>query len=149
VTVESGIATAAPALDQPVPDLPDQAVDFVQLLTPEGERIDHPDYPLDLSADDIRSMYRDLVLVRTIDTVAISLQRQGDLGIWASLLGQEAAQIGSGRALSPDDMVFPTYREHGVAWCRGIDPVKLLELYRGVSHGGWAPRSTSSVCTRS
>jgi pyruvate dehydrogenase E1 component alpha subunit len=84
-------------------------------------------------------MYRDLVLVRRIDTEAISLQRQGELGIWASLLGQEAAQIGSGRALSPDDMAFPTYREHGVAWCRGIDPVKLLELYRGVSHGGWAP----------
>jgi 2-oxoisovalerate dehydrogenase E1 component alpha subunit len=140
VTVESGAATTAvPALDQPAPDLPDQAGDFVQLLTPEGERIDHPDYPLDLSADDIRSMYRDLVLVRTIDTAAISLQRQGELGIWASLLGQEAAQIGSGRALSPDDMVFPTYREHGVAWCRGIDPVKLLVLYRGVSHGGWAP----------
>jgi 2-oxoisovalerate dehydrogenase E1 component alpha subunit len=140
VTVESGAATtAAPALDQPAPDLPDQAGEFVQLLTPEGERIDRPDYPLDLSADDIRSMYRDLVLVRAIDTVAISLQRQGELGIWASLLGQEAAQIGSGRALSPDDMVFPTYREHGVAWCRGIDPVKLLELYRGVSHGGWAP----------
>jgi len=140
VTVESGAATtAAAALDQPVPDTPDQSGDFIQLLTPEGERIDHPDYPLDLSADDIRNMYRDLVLVRTIDTVAISLQRQGELGIWASLLGQEAAQIGSGRALSPDDMVFPTYREHGVAWCRGIDPVKLLELYRGVSHGGWAP----------
>ena len=140
MTVESGAATTAvPALDQPAPDTPDQAGDFVQLLTPEGERIDHPDYPLDLSADDIRNMYRDLVLVRTIDTVAISLQRQGELGIWASLLGQEAAQIGSGRALSPDDMVFPTYREHGVAWCRGIDPVKLLELYRGVSHGGWAP----------
>ena len=140
MTVESGAATtAAPALDQPTPDAPDQAGEFVQLLTPEGERIEHPDYPLDLSADDIRSMYRDLVLVRAIDTVAISLQRQGELGIWASLLGQEAAQIGSGRALSPDDMVFPTYREHGVAWCRGIDPVKLLELYRGVSHGGWAP----------
>jgi 2-oxoisovalerate dehydrogenase E1 component alpha subunit len=140
VTVESGAATtAASALDPPAPDTPDQAGEFIQLLTPEGERIDHPDYPLDLSADDIRAMYRDLVLVRTIDTVAISLQRQGELGIWASLLGQEAAQIGSGRALSPEDMVFPTYREHGVAWCRGIDPVKLLELYRGVSHGGWAP----------
>jgi len=140
VTVESGAATTAvTALDQPALDTTDQAGDFVQLLTPEGERIDHPDYPLDLSADDIRNMYRDLVLVRTIDTVAISLQRQGELGIWASLLGQEAAQIGSGRALSPGDMVFPTYREHGVAWCRGIDPVKLLELYRGVSHGGWAP----------
>jgi pyruvate dehydrogenase E1 component alpha subunit len=141
VTVESGAATtAAPALDQPAPDTPDQAGEFIQLLTPEGERIEHPDYPLDLSADEITGLYRDLVLVRTIDTVAISLQRQGELGIWASLLGQEAAQIGSGRALSPDDMVFPTYREHGVAWCRGIDPVKLLELYRGVSHGGWAPQ---------
>jgi len=140
VTVESGAATtAAPVLDQPVPDTPDQTGEFIQLLTPEGERIDHPDYPLDLSGDAIAGLYRDLVLVRTIDTVAISLQRQGELGIWASLLGQEAAQIGSGRALSPDDMVFPTYREHGVAWCRGIDPVKLLELYRGVSHGGWAP----------
>jgi pyruvate dehydrogenase E1 component alpha subunit len=140
VTVESGAATtAALTLNQPAPDTPDQAGEFIQLLTPEGERIDHPDYPLDLSAADIRSMYQDLVLVRTIDTVAISLQRQGELGIWASLLGQEAAQIGSGRALSPQDMVFPTYREHGVAWCRGIDPVKLLQLYRGVSHGGWDP----------
>jgi 2-oxoisovalerate dehydrogenase E1 component alpha subunit len=140
VTVESGAATtAAPLLDQPAPDTPDQTGEFIQLLTPEGERIDHPDYPLDLSAADIKGLYRDLVLVRRIDTVAISLQRQGELGIWASLLGQEAAQIGSGRALSPRDMVFPTYREHGVAWCRGIDPVKLLELYRGVSHGGWAP----------
>ena len=36
-------------------------------------------------------------------------------------------------------MVFPTYREHGVAWCRGLDPMKLLELFRGVSHGGWDP----------
>ena len=164
MTVESGAATTAaqsqptqsqptqaqpaqshqalsqqPLADQPPPDRPDQAGAFIQLLTPEGERIDHPDYPLDLSAADIRDMYRDLVLVRRIDTEAIALQRQGELGIWASCLGQEAAQIGSARALSPDDMVFPTYREHGVAWCRGIDPVKLLGLYRGVSHGGWAP----------
>jgi 2-oxoisovalerate dehydrogenase E1 component alpha subunit len=134
VTVESGAATTTALSDEPVPEQ-----GLVQLLTPEGERIDHPDYPLELSADDIRSMYRDLVLVRRVDTEAISLQRQGELGIWASLLGQEAAQVGSGRALAADDMVFPTYREHGVAWCRGIDPVKLLELYRGVSHGGWAP----------
>jgi 2-oxoisovalerate dehydrogenase E1 component alpha subunit len=145
VTVESGAATTAalhhqaqPHQTQPAPEVPDQE-GFVQLLTPEGERIEHPDYTVDLSAADIRDMYRDLVLVRRIDTEAIALQRQGELGIWASLLGQEAAQIGSARSLGPQDMVFPTYREHGVAWCRGIDPVKLLELYRGVNHGGWAP----------
>jgi 2-oxoisovalerate dehydrogenase E1 component alpha subunit len=118
-----------------------ESAEFVQLLTPEGERIDHPEYPLDISAEEVRALYRDLVLVRRIDFEAIALQRQGELGIWASLLGQEAAQVGSGRALAPADMAFPTYREHGVAWCRGLDPTKLLELFRGVSHGGWDPRA--------
>ena len=116
-----------------------ESAELIQLLTPEGERVEHPDYPLDISAEEIRGLYRDLVLVRRIDYEAISLQRQGELGIWASLLGQEAAQVGSGRALAAKDMAFPTYREHGVAWCRGLDPAKLLGLFRGVSHGGWDP----------
>ena len=63
-----------------------------------------------------------MVLTRRFDAEATTLQRQGELGLWASLLGQEAAQIGSGRALRDDDYVFPTYREHGVAWCRGRRP---------------------------
>ena len=137
VETDGGV-TAAPgsgSLDRPAGSRPQ----LVQLLTPEGERTEHPDYPLDLSAEEVKGLYRDLVLVRRIDTEAISLQRQGELGIWASLLGQEAAQIGSGRALTSRDMAFPTYREHGVAWCRGLDPVRLLELFRGVSHGGWDP----------
>ena len=117
-----------------------ESAELIQLLTPEGERVEHPDYPLEISAEEIKALYRDLVLVRRIDFEAIALQRQGELGIWASLLGQEAAQVGSGRALGPRDMAFPTYREHGVAWCRGLDPTKLLELFRGVSHGGWDPK---------
>jgi 2-oxoisovalerate dehydrogenase E1 component alpha subunit len=138
VTVnDAGRAASADSL--PTSGQPESA-EFVQLLTPEGERIDHPDYPLEISAAQVRALYRDLVLVRRIDFEAIALQRQGQLGIWASLLGQEAAQVGSGRALGPRDMAFPTYREHGVAWCRGLDPTKLLELYRGVSHGGWDPK---------
>jgi 2-oxoisovalerate dehydrogenase E1 component alpha subunit len=113
--------------------------DLVQLLTPEGQRLEHPDYPLEITDDELRSLYRDLALVRRFDTEATALQRQGELGIWASLLGQEAAQIGSGRALEPDDMAFPTYREHGVAWCRGVEPENLLQLFRGVNFGGWDP----------
>ncbi len=125
----------------PDPGRPAESAELIQLLTPEGERVSHPDYPLDITTDEVRSLYRDLVIVRRIDFEAIALQRQGELGIWASLLGQEAAQVGSGRALGPRDMAFPTYREHGVAWCRGLDPARLLELFRGVSHGGWDPRA--------
>ncbi|MQY04858.1 pyruvate dehydrogenase (acetyl-transferring) E1 component subunit alpha [Actinomadura macrotermitis] len=113
--------------------------ELVQLLTPEGERVEHPDYPLDVTAEELRALYRDLVVVRRIDLEAVALTRQGELGIWASLLGQEAAQIGSGRALGEHDMVFPTYREHGVAWCRQVEPLNLLGLFRGVNHGGWDP----------
>ena len=116
--------------------------ELVQLLTPEGERVPNPEYDdliADLTDDDYRDLYRDLVLVRRIDLEATALQRQGELGIWASLLGQEAAQVGSGRALRPRDMAFPTYREHGVAWCKGVDPLRLLGLFRGASNGGWDP----------
>jgi 2-oxoisovalerate dehydrogenase E1 component alpha subunit len=109
----------------------------IQLLTPEGERVEHPRYPVD--DVDLRGMYRDMVLVRRIDNEAVALQRQGELALWAPLLGQEAAQIGSARALSPRDMAFPSYREHGVAWCRGLEPARLLELFRGVTNGAWDP----------
>src|ERR1044071_3152916 len=81
---------------------PSEGPDFVQLLTPEGERVEHPDYALDISDDEMRGLYRDLALVRRWDVEATALQRQGELGIWASLLGEEAAQVGAGRAMAPD-----------------------------------------------
>jgi 2-oxoisovalerate dehydrogenase E1 component alpha subunit len=120
----------------------DGGPELVQLLNPDGERVHHPEYSQfaeHLTGEDLRGLYRDLALVRRVDTEATALQRQGELGIWASLLGQEAAQVGSGRAMAPQDYAFPTYREHGVAWCRGIDPLNLLGLFRGVNHGGWDP----------
>ncbi|GIH13301.1 pyruvate dehydrogenase (acetyl-transferring) E1 component subunit alpha [Rugosimonospora africana] len=113
--------------------------EFVQLLNPEGERVEHPEYSVDFSDEEYRDLYRDLVIVRKLDKEATALQRQGELAIWASLLGQEAAQVGSGRALRPQDMAFPTYREHGVLYCRGIDPIMPLSLFRGVDYGGWDP----------
>ncbi|MDS1270079.1 pyruvate dehydrogenase (acetyl-transferring) E1 component subunit alpha [Lipingzhangella sp. LS1_29] len=111
----------------------------MQLLSENGEFHEHPEYPLDLDSEQLRALYRDLVLVRRIDSEAVLLQRTGELGLWASLLGQEAAQVGSARALHSQDMVFPSYREHGVAWCRGVEPRQLLEMWRGVSNGGWDP----------
>src|SRR3954470_11136559 len=123
------------------PHLPQQP-DLIQLLTPEGERVEHPDYALDISDEDLRGLYRDLALVRRWDVEATALQRQGELGIWASLLGQEAAQVGAGRALAPTDTAFPTYREHGVAWARDVDPLHVMSLFRGVDHGGWDPVAT-------
>lgn len=113
---------------------------MVRLLGPDGSRIDHPDYPLAIDDDQLRGLLRDMILVRRIDAEAIALQRQGELGLWPSLLGQEGAQIGAGRALRTQDMVFPSYREHGVAWCREVDPLHLMSLFRGVDlAGGWDP----------
>ncbi|MGO1317294.1 MAG: pyruvate dehydrogenase (acetyl-transferring) E1 component subunit alpha [Cellulomonadaceae bacterium] len=102
-----------------------------ELAAPYAERVAHLDHA------DIRDLYRDMVLVRRFDTEATALQRQGELGLWAQCLGQEAAQIGSGRALAPQDYAFPSYREHGVALTRGLDLPEILQLFRGVDHGGW------------
>jgi 2-oxoisovalerate dehydrogenase E1 component alpha subunit len=133
-------STPVPAMATGVATSTTAGPELVQLLTPEGERVSHPDYDVDLTDAEYRELYRDLVLVRRIDVEATALQRQGELGIWAALLGQEAAQVGSGRALRSQDFAFPTYREHGVAWCRGVDPLRLLGLFRGVSNGGWDPQ---------
>jgi pyruvate dehydrogenase E1 component alpha subunit len=123
----------------------DGGPDLVQLLTPEGERVPDPrfdPYAADVDVERLKDLYRDLVLVRRFDREGNALQRQGQLGIWVPLLGQEAAQIGAGRAMQPQDMAFPSYREHGVAWCRGVDPTELLGIFRGTDHGSWDPRAT-------
>jgi len=110
------------------------------MLTPSGERLACPAYDsrvAHLDADALRGLYRDIVLVRRFDTESTALQRQGELGLFTPALGQEAAQVGSARALAPQDYVFPSYREHGVAHVRGLDLVDLLRQFRGVDHGGW------------
>jgi 2-oxoisovalerate dehydrogenase E1 component alpha subunit len=115
---------------------------LVQLISVDGQRtVGCPFWDLvaDVDAAQLRNLYRDLVLVRRIDAEGMALQRQGELALWAPLLGQEAAQVGSARALRPDDFVFPSYREHGVAYCRGVDPVAMLRLWRGAGLSGWDP----------
>lgn len=114
--------------------------ELTQLLTPEGERVPSPRfdrYVDDIDTEALKGLYRDMVLVRRADREANAMQRQGQLGIWVPLLGQEAAQIGSGRALRKGDMAFPSYREHGVAYTRGVDLKEVLGIFRCTDHSGW------------
>src|SRR5487761_2416053 len=110
--------------------------ELVQLLSPEGQRVHHPEYESTLGQGEVFGLYRDMVIVRRLCNESTSLQRQGQLALWAPIQGQEAAQIGAGRALDPQDFTFPTYREHGIAWCRGVPPENMLRLFRAVSNGG-------------
>ena len=114
--------------------------ELVQLLTPEGERVSNVNYESTLSGDEIFGLFRDMTIVRRLCNESTSLQRQGQLALWAPLQGQEAAQIGAGRALEPMDFCFPSYREHGVAWCRGVPPEDMLRVFRAVTTGGWDPQ---------
>jgi pyruvate dehydrogenase E1 component alpha subunit len=115
---------------------------LVQLVTPEGVRTGDPDYDpwiADIFDDQLLALYEDMVVIRRIDAEAVALQRQGQLGLWAPLKGQEAAQVGSARALRADDFVFSSYRENGVAFLRGVDPTDLMRVWRGTSYSGWNP----------
>ena len=115
---------------------------FVQLLDESGARVADAEFdPLvaHLSPEHLLGFYRDMVVVRRIDAEATALQRQGELALWPPLLGQEAAQIGSARMLRPDDFVFSSYREHAVAYARGVRLIDLVRVWRGTAQAGWNP----------
>lgn len=91
---------------------------------------------LDLKEDDLRQLYRFLVLARRADVETVALQRQGYLAVYGSAQGQEAASVGSAYALRPDDFIFPTYREIGAVIVRGVEVSKFLRYFQGAWHGG-------------
>ena len=113
--------------------------ELFSVLDAEGHLTHDPALPTGDHRLDLERALRDMILARRIDTEAIALQRQGELGLWASMLGQEGAQVGAGLATRPQDFIFPAFREHAVAWTRGVDPVQLLGLFRGTTMGGWDP----------
>jgi pyruvate dehydrogenase E1 component alpha subunit len=117
----------------------------VQVLTDDG-RFEPTDaateflpYLEKLTDDDYSRFYREMVRVRSFDTEATNLQRQGQLALWPPSSGQEAAQVGSACAAAPQDTIFPSYREHAVATIRGVDPLDIIRVMRGVTNSGWNP----------
>ena len=92
-----------------------------------------------LTDAELEGFYRDMFVIRAFDQQATNLQRQGQLALWPPSFGQEAAQVGSARAARAQDHLFPSYREHVVATIRGVDPVDIIRVMRGLTHGGWNP----------
>jgi pyruvate dehydrogenase E1 component alpha subunit len=116
---------------------PTDGIATVRLLAEDGSALDDPTYSPLLDVDAVRDAFRVMYLARRIDTEGTNLQRQGQLALWAPAIGQEAAQIGAITALRPDDMVYPSYRELSMAMHRGLDPVSIFQIMRGISHATW------------
>lgn len=92
-----------------------------------------------LSPDQMREIYHLMVLLRTFDQRCLNLQRQGRMGTFAPLSGQEASQVGSSYPLQAQDWIFPTYRDHGTMRVRGVPHVSILRYYMGDEMGSHAP----------
>ena len=103
------------------------------VLSAEGERT------AAVSDDQLRQLYRMMVVSRRLDQEGLNLQRQGELGLWGPYTGHEAAQVGAALAMAPTDWIFPYYRDFAMAICRGIDPAAILTIFRGLTHGAWDP----------
>ena len=122
----------------------------LRLLAPEGnlvvnernevyhEAIAH------LSEAELREFYRVMTVVRRFDVEAGNLQRQGQMALWVPSIGQEGAQVGSAFATRSQDHIFPAYREHSVAYIKGLDLINIIRMLRGVTHGGWDPKETNN-----
>ena len=95
------------------------------------------------------ALYRDLVRGRRFNQQANALTRQGRLGVYPSTTGQEACQVAAAAVLSPQDWLFPTYRDTLAVVSRGVDPVEVLTLLRGDWHTGYDPQShrVAPLCT--
>ncbi|MEM7254127.1 MAG: pyruvate dehydrogenase (acetyl-transferring) E1 component subunit alpha [Pseudomonadota bacterium] len=120
----------------------EQPVKPIQLLDPDGQLIDDASPGLD--DDAVLEALRYMMLGRSFDTKSFSLQRQGKLGTFAPLHGQEASIVGSAIALNPDtDWVVPQYRELPALLRQGY-PAERVALYRqGHPEGGFIPEGVN------
>ncbi len=110
--------------------------ELVQLLAPDGAVTSEQRFRRDLPPETLAWLYETMVVTRELDAELTNLQRQGELALYASCRGQEAAQIGAVAPLRRTDWLFPQYRELGAFLLRGITPAQLGAVWRGSWHGG-------------
>ncbi len=118
-----------------------------QCLDPRGRAV----APLPSFAEDragLIAMYRAMVLTRTFDAKAVSLQRTGRLGTYASALGQEAVGVGTAAAMRPEDVLLPSFREQAAMLWRGVTMAELLLYWGGDERGSdfQVPREDFPIC---
>ena len=102
----------------------------LEILDPEG-RVDEALLPPELAEQDWITLYRNMVLLRHFDEKALNLQRQGRMGTWGSLRGQEAAQAGLAMAMEAEDWTLPSFREHGLLLLRGVPGHLVYAFWKG------------------
>ena len=103
---------------------------------PDGAPTSEDRYERDLRPKHWAGCTRSMVVTRELDKEFVNLQRQGELALFASCRGQEAAQIGATACLRKTDWLFPQYREIGAFLLRGISPAQIGAVWRGKWHGG-------------
>jgi 2-oxoisovalerate dehydrogenase E1 component alpha subunit len=120
---------------------------YSRYLDPKGNPVRPlPDFAHD--PGELVSLYRAMVLARRFDAKAVALQRTGRLGTFASSLGQEAVSVGVASAMRAEDVLLPSFREHGGQLLRGVSPVELLLFWGGDERGSdfAEPREDFPVC---
>ena len=100
----------------------------IQILSPDGTILDPKKEP-SISKEILLKMYEMMVVVRTIDTKGLRLQRQGRIGFYIPTTGQEATQIGAVAALDDKDWIFPAYREPGMPLYRGLPAQEIFDHF--------------------
>ncbi|MFB6297446.1 MAG: pyruvate dehydrogenase (acetyl-transferring) E1 component subunit alpha [Salinirussus sp.] len=113
-----------------------------QVLDEDGQVRDGATVP-DLTEEELVGIYRDLRLARQFDRRAVSLQRQGRLGTYPPMAGQEAAQVASAHALGESDWTFPSYRENAANYVMGWPLEEILLYWMGSQEGSAAPEGAN------
>lgn len=109
-------------------------IEYLQYLGPDGTPVaEIPEAFRDASA--LLPLFKQMLFVRTFDTKAIALQRTGKLGTYAACLGHEAAHVGIGASMRPEDVFAPSYREYGAQFMRGVRPREVLLYWGGDERG--------------
>ncbi|MGO4887955.1 pyruvate dehydrogenase (acetyl-transferring) E1 component subunit alpha [Anaerobacillus sp. MEB173] len=113
-----------------------------QILNEQGEVVNEAAMP-DLTDEQLQELMKRMVYTRIWDQRAISLNRQGRLGFYAPVAGQEASMLGSQYALDKDDWILPGYRDIPQIVWHGLPLYQAFLYSRGHFHGGQIPEGVN------